>query len=152
MISLLKKLIDNKNIDGYIIPKNDEFFSEYSFPNRLKFISNFSGSAGMAIILKDKNFLFVDGRYIEQASIESGNNFKIFEIPKTRPFNILKKRKDKIRLGFDPKLFTETSLKSNFGDSCNLIPIGNNLIDEIFNLKNNYKSKEFYYLSEAVAG
>ena len=54
MISLLKKLMDNNNIDGYIIPKNDEFFAEYSFPNRLKFISNFSGSAGMAIILKMK--------------------------------------------------------------------------------------------------
>ena len=52
MINLLKKLISNKNIDGYIIPKNDEFFSEYSFPNRLKLISNFSGSAGLAIILK----------------------------------------------------------------------------------------------------
>ena len=58
MINLLKKkLIDNKNIDGYIIPKNDEFFSEYSFPNRLKYISNFSGSAGMAIILKIKTFI-----------------------------------------------------------------------------------------------
>ena len=86
MISLLKKLMDSKNIDGYIIPKNDEFFSEYSFPNRLKLISNFSGSAGLAIILKDKNFLFVDGRYTLQASIECGKNFKIFEIPKIAPF------------------------------------------------------------------
>ena len=60
MINLLKKLMNNKNIDGYIIPKNDEFFSEYSYPNRLKLISNFSGSAGLAIILKDKNLLFVD--------------------------------------------------------------------------------------------
>jgi len=152
MINLLKKLMDNKNIDGYIIPKNDEFFSEYSFPNRLKFISNFSGSAGMAIILKDKNFLFVDGRYTEQASIESGNNFKIFEIPKVRPFNILRKIKNKLKLGFDPKLFTETSLKSNFRDSCNLISINNNLIDEIYNLKNNNKSKEFYCLSKIITG
>jgi len=93
MIRLLKKLMDNKNIDGYIIPKNDKFFSEYSFPNRLKFISNFSGSAGLAIILKDKNLLFVDGRYTLQASIESGRDFKIFEIPKIRPFNILNKIK-----------------------------------------------------------
>ena len=152
MISLLKKLMDYKNIDGYIIPKNDEFFSEYSFPNRLKSISNFTGSAGMAIILKNKNFLFVDGRYTEQASIESGKKFKIFEIPKIRPFYILKKEKEKLRLGFDPKLFTETSLKSNFRDSCNLIPISNNLIDEIYNLKNNNKSKEFYCLSEITAG
>ena len=106
MINLLKKLMNNKNIDGYIIPKNDEFFSEYSYPNRLKSISNFSGSAGLAIILKNKNLLFVDGRYTLQASIECGKNFKIFEIPKTRPFNILKKRKDKLKLGFDPKLFS----------------------------------------------
>ena len=133
MISLLKKLMDNKNIDGYIIPKNDEFFSEYSYPNRLKLISNFSGSAGLAVILKDKNLLFVDGRYTLQANIECGKNFKIFEIPKTRPFNILKKIKGRLKLGFDPKLFTDTSLKSNFRDSCNLIPIENNLIDEISN-------------------
>ncbi len=152
MMSLLKKLINNKNIDGYIVPKNDEFFSEYAFPNRLKSVSKFSGSAGLAIILKDKNFLFVDGRYTLQANIECGKNFKIFEIPKIRPFEVLKKRKVKLTLGFDPKLFTEFSLKSNFGDSCNLIPVYKNLIDEIFNLKNIYKSKEFYCLSEIDAG
>ena len=152
MINLLKKLMVNKNIDGYIIPKNDEFFSEYSFPNRLKFISNFSGSAGLALILKDKNLLFVDGRYTLQASIECGKNFKIYEIPKIRPFDVLKKLKDKLTLGFDPKLFTEISLKSNFRDSCNLIPVNNNLIDEIFNLKNSSKTKEFYCLNENAAG
>ena len=152
MINLLKKLMNNENIDGYIVPKNDEFFSEYSFPNRLKLISNFSGSAGLAIILKDKNLLFVDGRYTLQANIECGKNFKIFEIPKIRPFDLITKIKNKLTLGFDPKLFTEISLKSNFRDSCNLIPINNNLIDEIFNLKNNYKVKEFYCLNEIVAG
>tara|TARA_Y100001970_G_scaffold72572_1_gene92119 strand:+ start:4592 stop:6289 length:1698 start_codon:yes stop_codon:yes gene_type:complete len=152
MIKLLKKLISNKNIDGYIIPKNDEFFSEYSFPNRLKLISNFSGSAGLAIILKKKNFLFVDGRYTLQANIECGKNFKIFEIPKTRPFDVLKKKAGKLTLGFDPKLFTEISLKSNFRDSCNLVPINNNLIDDIFNLKKNSKIREFYSLSDKVAG
>jgi len=152
MINLLKKLMNNKNIDGYIIPKNDEFFSEYSFPDRLKLISNFSGSAGLGVILKDKNFLFVDGRYTLQASIESGKNFQIFEIPKIKPFDVFKKRKDKLTLGFDPKLFTEFSLKLNFRDTCNLIPINNNLIDKIFNLKNNSKTKEFYCLNEIVAG
>ena len=152
MIKILKKLINNKNIDGYIIPKNDEFFSEYSFPNRLKFISNFSGSAGLSIILKNKNLLFVDGRYTLQASIECGKNFKIFEVPKIRPFDILKKTQDKLNLGFDPKLFTEIGLKSNFRDSCNLIPVNTNLIDKIFGLKNNYTTKEFYCLDEIFAG
>ena len=152
MINQLKKLIDNNNIDGYIIPKNDEFFSEYSYPNRLKSISNFSGSAGLAIILKDKNLLFVDGRYTLQAHIECGKNFKIFEIPKIRPFEVIKNLKHKLTLGFDPKLFTEISLKSNFRNVCNLIPINNNLIDEVFGLKNINKTKEFYCLSEIAAG
>ena len=152
MINLLKKLLDNKNIDGYIVPKNDEFFSEYSYPNRLKLISNFSGSAGLAIILKDKNLLFVDGRYTLQANIECGNNFKIFEIPKIKPFNVFEKIKKKLTLGFDPKLFTEINLKINFKDSCNLNSINNNLIDQIYNLKNNYKIKEFYSLKKNAAG
>ena len=47
------------NIDGYIVPKNDEFFSEYANPDRLKTISNFTGSAGMAIVLLEKSYLFV---------------------------------------------------------------------------------------------
>ena len=51
----LRKKFNDLDIDGYVIPKNDEFFSEYAGIDRLKFISNFSGSAGYAIILKNKN-------------------------------------------------------------------------------------------------
>ena len=70
-INLLSKTFATNKIDGYIIPKNDEFFGEYSSQDRLKIISNFDGSAGLAIILKDKNFLFVDGRYTIQAKKQS---------------------------------------------------------------------------------
>ena len=42
------------DIDGYVVPKNDEFFSEYSKKDRLKIVSNFSGSAGYAVILKKR--------------------------------------------------------------------------------------------------
>ena len=54
-IKLLRKKFKKYNIDGYVIPKNDDYFTEYSKINRLKIISNFSGSAGLAIILKNKN-------------------------------------------------------------------------------------------------
>ena len=59
-LKLLKESFKKFKIDGYVIPKNDEFFSEYSSKDRLKIISNFDGSAGFAIILKDRNYLFVD--------------------------------------------------------------------------------------------
>ena len=53
-IKKLKELFDIYKLDGYLIPKNDEYFNEYVIPSkdRLKFISNFSGSGDFAIILK----------------------------------------------------------------------------------------------------
>ena len=76
----LKKYFAKYKIDGYVIPKNDEFFSEFDQFDRLKKISNFSGSAGLAIITKNQNFLFVDGRYTIQAKNQAGKNFKILEL------------------------------------------------------------------------
>ena len=98
LISKFKKY----NIDGYIIPKNDEFFSEYSANDRLKTISNFSGSAGYSIILKKKNYLFVDGRYTIQAKKEAGKNFQIMDLHKIINCKLFKN----LTIGFDPKFFT----------------------------------------------
>ena len=113
-INRLKKLFNNYKLDGYIVPKNDEFFGEYVPENndKLKFISNFSGSFGFALILKNKNYLFVDGRYSLQAKIESGKLFNIVTIPNKLPSDILKKRR--LKIGFDPKLYTKETLKIFF--------------------------------------
>ena len=93
-ISKIKKLLNKYKLDGYIVPKNDEFFGEYIPENndRLKFISNFSGSYGFALILKNKNYLFVDGRYTLQANIQSGKYFKILTIPNKFPSDVIKKK------------------------------------------------------------
>ena len=56
-INILREKFIKYKLDGYIVPKNDEFFSEYCEKKRLKFISNFSGSAGYAVILKNRNYL-----------------------------------------------------------------------------------------------
>ena len=143
---LRKKFIINK-IDGYIIPKNDEFFGEYSNQDRLKTISNFDGSAGLAIILKDKNFLFVDGRYTIQAKKQSGKNFKIIEIHKFLPYKIIKN----LNIGFDPTLFTEKQLKVYFNNLSTLKPITENLIDEIYKKKITI-SKPFFSLNKKITG
>ena len=127
----IKKLINDYNLDGYIIPKNDAYFSEYAIPDRLKIISNFRGSAGFAIILKKENFLFVDGRYTLQANIQSGKYFKIIEIPKFSIKDILKKYKKKLSLGFDPQLFTTSIIKQRFKNNFRLIPLEENFVDKI---------------------
>ena len=53
-IKILREKFKYYGIDGYIVPKNDDYFTEYSKINRLKIISNFSGSAGLSVILKKK--------------------------------------------------------------------------------------------------
>ena len=152
-INRLKKLFNYYSLDGYIVPKNDEFFGEYVPKNKdkLKFISNFSGSYGFALILKKRNYLFVDGRYTLQAKIQSGKSFSINTIPKIFPVHILKKKK--LKIGFDPKLHTQKSLKIFFEKTnCKLIPIKENLIDKLWILKENRALKKFYTLPNKAVG
>ena len=58
-IKQLRKLFKREKIDGYLIPKNDEFFGEYipDYNDRLNFISRFKGSYGFALVLKKKLFV-----------------------------------------------------------------------------------------------
>ncbi len=149
-LSKLKKLLKNHNLDAYVIPKNDEFFGEYAFPNRLKTISNFSGSAGFAVITYSINYLFVDGRYLIQSKIESGRDFKIIEIPYTYPKDIINNNLFK-RIGYDPKLFTATTLERYFGYKYNLIPLNENLVDKIF-LEKETKENLFFKLDKKFVG
>ena len=146
-IKQLIKKFSTYDIDGYIIPKNDEFFSEYATVDRLKIISSFSGSAGLAVILKKNNYLFVDGRYTIQAQLQSGKLFKIVEIHKLLPREILKN----LKLGFDPNLHTKKQLFGYFGKSLILKQINNNLIDEIYRKKTT-KIKKFFSLPCGIAG
>ena len=126
-IKALRKKFKKYDIDGYIIPKNDDYFTEYSKINRLKIISNFSGSAGLAVVLKDKNYLFTDGRYTIQSKIESGNYFKIISYEKIINCNLFKN----LKLGIDPKLFTHEQIQKYFLKHNKVKFLSNNLIDEI---------------------
>ena len=79
-LSKIKKWLQNNNIDAFILVRTDEFLSEYIAPyaERLNWISNFSGSAGKAVIMQTTATIFVDGRYTIQANEEVDlNNFSI---------------------------------------------------------------------------
>ena len=152
-IKKLQKYFKREKIDGYIIPKNDEFFGEYipDHKDRLKHISDFSGSYGFALILNKKNFLFVDGRYTLQANKQSGNFFKVKTIPNKLPKDILKNKE--LKIGFDPKLFTKRSLNIFFGQTkCKYIPLNKNLVDQIWTRKNINSKNKFYTLPNHSVG
>ena len=149
----LKNIFESYKIDGYLVPKNDEFLGEYvpKLKDNLKYISNFSGSYGFALILKKSNYLFVDGRYTLQAKIQSGKNFKVLTMPNKFPSNIIKHKK--LCIGFDPKLHTESMIKHLFKNSkCELKPLKENLIDKVWIRKNNEVLNKFYKLNDKNSG
>ncbi len=150
----IKNKLKEFDLDGYLIPKNDEFFNEYVplHQDDLQYVTNFSGSYGLALILKKRNFLFVDGRYTVQANNESGRNFKILPHPLLIKKNNLKLKNN--RIGFDPKLFNEYFMEKfakNLGFES--IAVNNNLVKLVREKKKNFKNKKkFYVLDKKVTG
>ncbi|HID7769520.1 aminopeptidase P family N-terminal domain-containing protein [Clostridioides difficile] len=82
-LSGLRKFMEEKNIDAYMIPSSDNHQSEYVgdyFKSR-EFISGFNGSAGTVIVTKDEAGLWTDGRYFIQAESQlEGSTIKLFKM------------------------------------------------------------------------
>ena len=107
--------------------------------------SNFSGSAGFSIILKKKSYLFVDGRYSTQAKKQVQKNFEVFIVPNKFPKDVIK-NKNKITIGFDPKLHTEKQLNFLFKiKNVNLKSMNTNLVDSIWKKKPKVIQKPFFF-------
>tara|TARA_B100000073_G_scaffold2949_1_gene2414 strand:+ start:938 stop:2632 length:1695 start_codon:yes stop_codon:yes gene_type:complete len=147
IIEILRKKFKKYDIEGYIVPKNDDYFTEYSKINRLKTISNFSGSAGLAVILKRKNYLFTDGRYTIQSQIESGKNFEIVNFEKLINCSLFKN----VKLGIDPNIFTYQQIKKYFLRYNKIKFIEENLIDQIKREKIN-DTLPFFWLDKKIVG
>ena len=137
---LLKRLrarIDTLELDGFLVPHADAHQSEYLPPadERLARLTGFSGSAGFAIVLKDKAAVFVDGRYTLQAEGEVDSRaFDIVASAKTSPSAWLKDQiKPGLKIGFDAWLHTSQGL-DRFAAVCRdaqgeLISVDSNPID-----------------------
>jgi Xaa-Pro aminopeptidase len=80
-VAQLRVLLAKHGITAFLIPRADEHQGEYVPPSaeRLKYITGFSGSAGIAVVAAKHAALFVDGRYTVQAQAEA--NGRIFDFP-----------------------------------------------------------------------
>ena len=153
-LNKLKKVLIKKNIDAYLVPKNDCFFNEFikTGNDRLRYVSNFTGSAGTALILHKKNYLFVDGRYLIQAKQESGHLFSIIDISKINISSFLKKNYTNIKIGFDPNLFRFHTIKNILKEKINLVSIEKNLIEQVWKDKKKEVYKNAFILENQYCG
>ena len=146
-IKALRDMMKKHDLDGFYIPRADHFQNEYvpDSNNRLEYITNFSGSAGLAIVLKDTAAFFTDGRYTLQAAEEIPHN--VYEVYSTSPGQhptptiqpadwLDDKLQEGAKLGIDPWVITPMQydrLNSSVAlERGHLVPVENNLVDKIW--------------------
>lgn len=113
-VKALRAWLAKSKIDAVLVPRADAHQGEYVPPSaeRLKWLTGFSGSAGIAIVARRSAVLFVDGRYTVQAKAETDTGvFDISLLPRPRIAEWLLESLGKGSVvGFDPWLHTVSEI------------------------------------------
>jgi Xaa-Pro aminopeptidase len=136
----LRAELARRGLDGFIVPRGDEHQGEYVPPRaeRLAWLTGFTGSAGVAIVLKDKAAIFVDGRYTLQAEAQTDprlyERLHLTESPSAAW--LAKKLPRGAALGYDPWLHTPAELEryaaAALKAGARLVPCEGNPIDAVW--------------------
>ncbi|GAA5106419.1 aminopeptidase P family protein [Bartonella jaculi] len=108
-IASLRKELDRLELNGFLVPRADEHQGEYVPPHaqRLSWLTGFTGSAGIALILKNKAIIFTDGRYKLQVRQQTDPHiFDYEDLIACPPSQWLETNGQKLSIGFDPWLHT----------------------------------------------
>lgn len=130
--ALVRQHFSALNISGFIITRGDEYLGEYVAPHaeRLAWLTGFTGSAGLAILLETEGCVFSDGRYTVQMAEQAPE-----DLWETRhsghypPQKWLSEKAKGMRIGYDPRLVSQRELKGWQTAGLQLIPLENNPID-----------------------
>lgn len=139
-LKMLRADLKRRKLSGFIVPRSDAHQGEYVAPGaeRLAWLTGFKGSAGVAVIIGDHAALFVDGRYVVQASTEVDvSSFEIRHVTSEPPAQWIEShlRADG-RLGCDPWLHTPAQV-DRYRKACErargeLVTLADNPIDALW--------------------
>ncbi len=152
----LRASIRNNGLDGYIVPRTDEYLGEYvaSYAERLSWLTNFTGSAGLAVVLDDKAVVMSDGRYTIQLAAEVDAD--IFMIANSQQVKLADWLNDNVSedavIGYDPKLHTFAEVEKLEEAGITLQAISGNLIDTVWGDQPDHPSSQVQLFSDTIAG
>jgi Xaa-Pro aminopeptidase len=139
-VKALQREMRSRKLKGFLVPHNDEHQDEFLPPSaeRLAWLTGFTGSAGVAIVLDKAAALFVDGRYILQARAQADPTlFEVLQTPEAKPSSWIAEKLNKgASVGYDPSLHTIkeierlTEVLSRSG--IKLVPVETNPIDALW--------------------
>ncbi len=139
-LKALRDELKRRRLDGFIVAHADRYQAEYiaGHDQRLAWLTCFTGSAGLAVVLEDRAAIFVDGRYSLQAAGEVDRElFDICHLVDQPPGRwIIDNIKAAGRIGFDPWLLTPEQA-SRYRSACEragaeLVPFDNNPVDAVW--------------------
>ncbi|MGH6717500.1 MAG: aminopeptidase P family N-terminal domain-containing protein, partial [Bradyrhizobium sp.] len=139
-LSAFREELKRRKLSGFAVPRADQQQNEYVAPSeeRLAWLTGFTGSAGLAVVLATEAALFVDGRYTLQAAKQvDGKAWQIVSLVDPPPENWLTRHlKSGDRLGFDPWLHT-TAAAERLAAACakagaELVAVDSNPVDSIW--------------------
>jgi Xaa-Pro aminopeptidase len=112
-LSALRDELARRKLTGLVVPRADQQQNEYVSPSeeRLAWLTGFTGSAGLAVVLAQEAAIFVDGRYTLQARKQvDGKAWTVEPLVEPPPESWISKHlKAGDRLGFDPWLHTSAA-------------------------------------------
>ena len=128
------------DIDGLLVPHDDEYLNEYTPPQfeRLLWATGFSGSAGALLVLHDTAILFVDGRYTEQARLETpADLFEYEDLRALPPWQWLRDNPGRVsRLGYAGMLHSQDEIgrieSTDHLEPLDLIALDRHPIDDVW--------------------
>jgi len=113
-VEKLRGELARRGLDGFVVPRADAHQGEDVPPHaqRLIWLTGFTGSAGLAIVLRERAAIFVDGRYTLQAGQEVDTAlFEVRHVTEQPPADWIAEHLGADgRLGYDPWLHTPDGL------------------------------------------
>lgn len=134
-LAALRAALAAASLDGMLIPRADEHLGEYvpASAERLAWLTGFTGSAGMAIVLGDRAAIFADGRYTLQVTQQTDPAlWERRHLTEEPPADYLRTHAAGLRIGFDPWLYAEPALARFEAAGATLVPLDANPIDAIW--------------------
>jgi Xaa-Pro aminopeptidase len=122
-LSALRSHLLAQGLDGMIVPRADAWQSEYAAPHddKLAWLTGFTGTAGVALVLQDKALLFVDGRY--QVQVRNEVDLQAWEIHHLHNDPLETHLPTSARIGFDPMLMVNSQFELLNATGCTLTPL-----------------------------
>ncbi|MDO9707000.1 aminopeptidase P family protein [Paracraurococcus lichenis] len=134
-LAALRAALEKAGVQGFLVPRADEHLGEYVPPSgeRLAWLTGFTGSAGLALVLPDRAALFTDGRYTTQAQQQLDPAlWELRHIVDQPAVDWLKEHAAGRRIGYDPWLHPEAALKRLEPAGITLVPLPTNPVDAIW--------------------